>query len=745
VSASDTSLSRRGFLKVVAIAGGGFSVGVLMEGCAHLTDAQKVGGGFAPNAWVKITPDNVITFLLVQAEMGQGVQTSNVQLLCEELEVSPQNVKIQFAPADRENFDIQLTGGSTSTTSQFEPLRKAGATAREMLRQAAATTWKVPLREVTAVNGTMIHPRMGSLTYGQLASAAAKESTPDVTLKEPKDWKVIGTSPRRLDAPQKVNGSAIFGLDVKVPGMLTAVILRPPVLRGMLKSFDATAALAAPGVKHVVEIPHGVAVVADTTWHARKGAKLVKVEWDHGEMAGFSNQTLERAQRSRVKKLGKKVASEGDAHEVLATSQKQITGYYEVPFLAHATMEPMNCTADVRADGCELWVGTQSVSVAQEIASRISGHPHDKVVVNTTYLGGGFGRRAMGDFIAEAVEVSKRVKAPVKVVWSREDDTRHGQYRPAGVALIRGAVDEKGMPVAWHHRMVTQSILACFVDMAGVFAPHWVPRPLLGFLETGGVKFVVQGHVADPVVTEGSTPPYTIPNLHVEVAPMETGVPVIPWRSVGHSINAFVVESFLDELAHLGGQEPLAVRRALLKESPRHLAVLNLAAEKIGWDTPPPAGRFRGIAQHASFDSYCANAVELSVDGGELKVHRVVTALDCGQVVNPDLVAAQVESGVLFALSAALKQKIEFEGGRVRQGNFNNYPLMRMHDAPHVETHIVPSKEKPTGVGEIAVPPLAPALTNALFAATGHRFRRLPLEEDLALVLQGKKPAEVTL
>ncbi|MEW5850173.1 MAG: xanthine dehydrogenase family protein molybdopterin-binding subunit [Myxococcota bacterium] len=740
----DTPLSRRGFIKLVALTGGGFSLGFLVEGCAHLKGAQALGGAFHPNAWVRITPDNVITFFLDRAEMGQGILTSHVQLLCEELEVDPARVRVEFAPADREAFGIQLTGGSTSTTSQWDIIREAGATARELLKQAAARRWDVAISELRAENGVIIHPRAGRLTYGELASGAARETISEVKLKEPSAWKVIGQPQRRLDAPSKVNGTAEFSIDVRVPGMLYAVVLRPPALRGSLKGFDAEAAKRAPGVKAVMEIPHGVAVVADSTWRAKKAAALVQAAWNDGPMAGFSSEKLHAAHVDRVKKLGKNVTTEGDASAALAKASKRVKGFYQLPFLAHACMEPMNCTAHVQEGRCDLWLGTQSVSITQEVAARITGLPHAAIHVHNTLMGGGFGRRSTGDYVAEAVEISQRVKAPVKVTWSREDDMRHAQYRPAGVALVEGGVDEKGMPVAWHHRMVTQSIATAFMDLAGTFAPEWVPRPLLDFLQSGGKRFLEEAHLTDPIVTEGSSPPYALPNLKVEAAQQETGVPAFAWRSVGHSINAFVVESFLDELAHLGGQDPFELRRKLLANAPRHKAVLELCAEKIGWGTPPPAGRFRGIAQHSSFDSYCAHAVEISVDGG-LRVHRVVSAVDVGHVVNPDLVAAQVESGIIFGLSAALKQRIELENGRVRQGNFHNFPLLRMHEAPQIETHIVSSREKPTGVGEIAVPPMAPALTNALFVATGHRFRRLPLEDDLALVLQGKKPEEVVL
>lgn len=737
-------VSRRGFIKLVALTGGGFSLGFLVEGCSHLKGAQRLGGAFHPNAWLRITPDNVVTFLMDRAEMGQGIYTGHVQLLAEELEVDPTKVKVEFAPADRDAYGFQITGGSTSTTSQWEIIREAGATARELLRLAAARRWHVTPGQVTAVNGTMTHPLKGTLTYGELASEAPQGKMSDVKLKDPDKWKVAGTSMRRLDGPAKVDGSAKYGLDVKLPGMLYAVVIRPPVLRDSVKGFDAKVAQGMPGVKAVLQIPHGLAVVADSTWRARKAADKVEADWTAGEMRSFSTEKLQKQHLDRLQKLGKSVHSNGDVPEAMASAHKKVSGIYQVPFLAHAPMEPMNCTAHVKPDRCDVWAGTQAPTIAQEVASRITGLPHSDVFIHGAFLGGGFGRRAGADYVAEAVEVSKRIKAPVQVVWSREDDMRHAQYRPAATSWVQGGVDKDGMPVAWQYRLVTQGLVPGFIDMLGTFAPEWVPRPVMDLVESGIGKFMMDGHVADPTVTEGSEPAYTLPNVKVELAQVENGVPVFFWRSVGHSINGFIVESFIDELAHLGGKDPFELRRQLLTKAPRNKAALELCAEKIGWGSKPPEGRFRGIAQHASFGSYCAHAVEISLDGG-LKIHRVVTAIDCGRAVNPDLVAAQMEGGVMFGLSAAIQQRIDFDGGRVRQGNFHQYPLLRMRDAPDIETHIVPSKEKPSGVGELAVPPIAPALTNAIFAATGVRLRRLPIEEDLRLVLQGKPIAEVAL
>lgn len=736
-----TDLSRRGFLKAVAVTGGGFSLGILLDGCAHLGGTQVLGGAFHPNAWITITPLKM-TFLLDRAEMGQGVMTSHAQMIAEELEVDPAALDVQAAPADRDAFGIQLTGGSTSVTGQFDVLRKAGATAREMLRSAAARRWGVPASEITARQGAMHHPKRGSLRYGELASEAAQEPIPDnVTLKDPSKWTVIGRSVTRVDAAGKVDGSAKFGMDVVVPGMLHAVVVRPPARLGTVSSVDAAAALGMPGVKAVHQIPQGVAVVADSTWRARKAARALETQWDNSAAVKVSSAAMADAYRKRLDQLGKEVTDRGDAREAMKKHKRQVSAVYEVPFLAHAPMEPLNCTAHVQADRCDIWVGTQAPSLAQETAVRLTGLAHHQVHVHNHVMGGGFGRRAMTDFVSEALELSQRMKAPVKVTWSREDDMRHGQYRPAALTRIEGAVDDAGNPVAWESRMVTQSLLGTLLNVVGAFAPEWIPRPMLSVAERTAAMLAAQGHVPDPLVVEGATPRYALANLRVELAPIEAGVPGLIWRSVGHSINAFSVESFLDELAHLGGQDPFELRRSLLAEHPRNKGVLELAAQKAGWGTPLPPGRFRGIAQHDCFDSYCAHVVEVSVDSGALRIHRVVTAVDCGTVVNPDQVAAQVEGGIMFALSAALHQKIEFEEGRVKQGNFHNYPLLRMNEAPDIEVHIVPSKEKPTGIGEISVPPTAAALANALFAATGQRFRRLPMAEDVATFLASKSPA----
>ncbi len=750
-----SGLSRRLFMKVMAAAGGGLTVGFLVEGCGHAKGVQVLGGGFHPNAWVSIGADDSVAFALTQAEMGQGVLTSHTQMLAEELEVPLERIQVQFAPVDFGAYGVQLTGGSMSTTSQWDVIRTAGATTRELLKKAAARKWGVPVEEVTAKAGALHHAKLGVLRYGDVAALAADESVGSVPLKERSSWGVIGKSVRRLDGPAKVDGSAVFGIDVQLPGLLTAVVLRSPVLRGRLVSFDANKALASPGVKHVVQIPQGVAVVADGTWHAKKGAALVDVKWDDGSMAGFSTESLRWRHISMLKRDAKIVTAKGRVDRALDGAKKRVRAVYEVPYLAHVPMEPMNATAWVQGDRCRVWAPTQSPTVVRGIAARVAGVPDANVEVVTTFLGGGFGRRAAADFISEAVAISKAVGAPVKVQWSREDDVRFATYRPASLALVDGAVGEDGMPVAWFHRIAGQSLVPGAADLIGAFAPEMLPQVALDIIESGVADLFVDGKVVDPTAVEGAADkPYAVPNEQVEIAVYEPGVPVFSWRSVGHSINGFVVEGFVDELAHLGAHDPYAFRRALLKDAPRNRAVLEAAAKGIDWEKGPAPGRFYGIAQHACFGSVCAHALEISIDGDgsaanpggrALRVHRVVTAIDCGVAVNPDLVAAQMESGVIFGLSAALSQRIDFDGGRVRQSNFHDFPLLRMPAAPKIETIIIESGDRPTGVGELAVPPLAPALANAFFAATGVRLRRLPLGPDIALVLAGDKPEEVSL
>ncbi|MBI2404401.1 MAG: xanthine dehydrogenase family protein molybdopterin-binding subunit [Gemmatimonadetes bacterium] len=706
-------ISRREFLQNASVAGAGLVIGFhLPPGWrnAVASPASRASAAAGLNAWLRIGTDESVLVLVDRSEMGQGVATSLPMLLAEELEADWSKIRIEFAPADKAYinplFGMQGTGGSTSVRAAWMPLRQAGAAAREMLITAAAQTWNVPPSECRAERGVVIHgPSNRRLTFGQLAERAAALPVPqDVPLKDPKGWKIIGTRVRRLDTAPKVDGTAQFGMDVKVPGMLVAVIARSPVFGGKVVRFDATQAKAVPGVRAVVQVSAGIAVVADGYWPAKQGRDALNVTWEEGPTAAVSSATISQLFARRGEEAGAVARHDGDPDAGMSGAASTLGATYELPFLAHATMEPMNCTAHVRADSVDIWVPTQFQTGAQQMGAGIGGVPSERVQVHTTYLGGGFGRRFELDFIQEALEVSKAVSAPVKVIWSREDDTQHAQYRPASYHRLRAGLGPAGQPVAWTHRIVAPSI------MARVF-PDTVKDGLDGEAVEGGVAM-----------------PYDVPNVHVDYQLTDTGIPVGFWRSVNNSFNAFVVESFIDELSHAAKKDPYQYRRDLLAKAPRHLAALNLAASRAGWGTPLPAGRARGIAVYKSFESFVAQVAEVSVArDGTVRVHRVVCAVDCGPVVNPGIVEAQMQSGIVYGLTAALWGEITIDRGRVRQSNFHDYRMLRMSEMPVIEVHIVPSTDAQGGVGEPGTPPIAPAVCNALFALTGKRIRTLPI------------------
>lgn len=660
--------------------------------------------------YISIAQDGTVVVVLDRVEMGQGVATALPTLVAEELEVDIGRIRLEFAPVDPRYINTMLgaqaTGGSTSVRSSWEKLRRAGATVREMLIAAAAQTWGVPTSECRAENGAVVHRPSGRrLGYGALAARAAQLPVPrSVPLKDPSDFRLIGKPLPRLDTLDKITGRAVFGTDVKVPGMLVAVVARCPVFGGRLRDFDARRALAVRNVRHVVPIESGVAVVATDFWSALKGRDALKVRWDEGPYAGLSSARISRMFRAAVQQPAAVARSEGDVDRAFRTLRKKVEATYELPYLAHATPEPMNCTAHVRPDGCDIWVPTQAPDEAQRVAAKITGLPHSAIKVHGTYIGGGFGRRFEQDFVAEAVQISKVTGAPVQVLWTRKDDLQHDFYRPASFHYLRAALDKDGLPLAWIHRIVCPSMLA---------------------RETADGT---SGGVDEGAVDGAVDLPYAIPNLRIDYVAQEPWVPIGAWRSVGHSQNAFAVECFIDELAAAANQDPYQLRRELLRNVPRHRAVLELAARKGDWGDPLPPGRGRGIAFHASFGSLVAMVIEVTVtpEAG-VRVGRVVCALDCGMVVNPDIVAAQMEGSVVFGLSAALKGEITIRKGRVVQQDIHDYPALRMHETPPIEVHILPSQEPPGGVGEPGVPPVAPALANAVFAATGKRIRKLPI------------------
>ncbi len=715
-----TGMKRREFLKAGAALGGGLLISLYVpEFVPASRAADAAAKPVALNAFVRIGTDESVTVISNHSEMGQGIYTSLPMLLNEELEADWARLRVESSPVDavynHTVFGIMMTGGSTTTNSEYDRFRKMGAMARIMLIAAAVQSWNVNAQSCRAEKGFVIHTPTGRrASYGSLADAASKIAPPkDIPLKDPKDFTLVGKPTHRLDTPSKTNGTAQFGLDVYIPGMLTAVVARAPVFGGKVVSFNAGAAKAIPGVVNVVQVPSGVAVIAHGFWPAKLGREKLEITWDDGPGAAVSTVEM-RAHFSALSKTPGAVARKvGDPAAALAGAAKTITAEYEVPYLAHCMMEPLNTVVDLHEAGCEIWTGTQFQTGDRAAAAKVAGLKPEQVTLHTMLLGGGFGRRANPacDFVTEATEVAKAAKVPVKVVWTREDDIRGGWYRPMWYDHFAAGLDASGNPVAWTHTIVGQSI------MTGTM------------FESFGVKDGI-----DSTSVEGAADIlYGIPNLQVELHTAKNEVPVQWWRSVGHSHTGFSVEAFLDEVAHAGGKDPYQLRRTLLAGQPRMLAVLDLAAQKANWGTALPAGRARGIATHFSFDSYVAQVAEVSVEkDGTVHVHRVVAVVDCGRTVNPDTVKAQLEGGIIFGLTAALKTEITLDKGRVQQRNFNDYPMLRMFESPAIEVFIVPSTEHPAGVGEPGVPPVAPAVTNAIFAATGKRVRRLPIKpEDL--------------
>ncbi len=708
------SVTRRGFLKMGAAGAVGLAIGFYFPGHAGAVPAAS-SSPLALNAWIHIGTDDLVTIYIDKSEMGQSILTGLAMIAADELDCDWKKVRTEFAPADKvyinPRFGVQATGGSSGTPTSWTPLRTASATARALLIAAAAQKWGVPPSECRAESGAVVHASSKRrLSYGSLVEAAAKLPVPqDASPKQPGDYHLIGKPTKRLDTILKVNGSAQYGLDVRPSGMLHAVVARCPVFGGKVAGFDAAKTKAIPGIKDVIQISTGIAVVADNTWTAMQGRRALDVRWDEGPNAGLTSAAISKALADASMKPGAVARKVGDVDAGLAAAAAKFEVDYEVPFLAHATMEPQNCTAHVRADRCDVWAPTQAQTNSQAIAAKITGLDPQSVFIHTTFLGGGFGRRFEIDFIGEAVEVSKAINAPVKVTWSREDDMQHDYYRMVSHARGEAGLDADGWPVVWSTRVSSPSLLARF-------------GPLKDNFDHRSVESL------DNV-------PYDIPNILVDFQLVNTGVPIGFWRSVGASQNGFFLESFIDEIATAGKKDPYELRRRLLAKSPRHLAVLEMAAQNAGWGKPLPAGRFRGIAIVTSYEGYVAHVIEISVNRAErtLKVHRVVCALDCGRIINPSSIDAQARGSIVYGLTAALHGAITIDRGRVQQNNFNDYQMLRLPEMPDVEVHIVRNEETPTGAGEFVVPPVAPALCNAIFAATGKRVRRLPVRpEDLA-------------
>ena len=716
--ASASDFSRRGFLQAGAAAGGGLMLSLSLP---FGNREAKAADTFIPNAFIRIGSDGQIVLIMPYVEMGQGTYTSIPMLIAEELEVDLKQVRLEHAPPNEKLYanpllGVQATGNSNAIRGAWQPLRQAGAAARIMLVAAAAKKWNVDPASCRAQSGEVLHPPTGrSIKYGALASDAAAMSVPEkIAVKRPQDFKLIGTPAKRLDTPAKVNGTAVYGIDVRPQGVKIATLAQSPVFGGRVRSVDDAAAKAVKGVRQIVRLDDAVAVVADHMGAAKKGLAALKIEWDDGSHAKLSTEDIARQLDQATLRSGAVAQKIGDVDKAMASAATKVEALYQLPFLAHATMEPMNCTVHLRKDECEIWIGSQAVARVQAMAAKAAGLSPEKVIVHNHLLGGGFGRRLEADVAVRAVQIAQHVDGPVKIVWTREEDIQHDMYRPYWVDRISAGLDAKGRPVAWNNRFAGSSVIA-----------RWLPPGFKNGL--------------DPDSTEGAIDlVYDLPNFHVEFVRVEPpGIPTAFWRSVGPSHNVFVTESFVDELAAAAKQDAVAYRRALLDRSPRAKAALNLAAEKADWGKPVPKGSGRGVSLQFAFGSYMAHVAEVEVsENGAVRIRRVVCAVDCGTVVNPDTVQAQVQSGIIFGATAALYGEITLKDGRVEQSNFDTYQMLRMNEAPAIDVHIVNSQEPPGGIGETGTSAIVPAIANAIFAATGKRLRKMPIDPAIL-----KKPA----
>jgi isoquinoline 1-oxidoreductase beta subunit len=715
------TVSRRDFLAGAAAGTAGLVIGFYVPNVTRAAPpAPKPPPLPPPNAFLRIGSDDSVSVLLAHSEMGQGIWTGLAMLIAEELDCDWSKVRCEHAPVAsvyaRVGVGLQMTGGSSSTHSEFDRYRNVGAMAKALLLRAAAARWKTSPAKLTASKGVIAFASAAgqqTLTYGAVAEDAMKLPPPKtVKLKRPEDWTLIGTKVRRLDTPEKITGKAQFGIDVAFAGLRTALVLRPPAFGAKLVKFDASDALRVPGVEQVVKTDNGVAVIAAHFWAAKVGRDALRAEWSAPENGGASSEKILSELRELTRREGTPVVDTGKAQstkDAIGRAARKLEASYEVPYLAHATMEPLNCSVKIDGDRCQIWTGTQFQSVDQAAAAKILGTTPEKVAIHTMFLGGGFGRRAnpASDFVSEAVVVAKAAGVPVKVVWTREDDMRGGYYRPAFVHRVQVGVGETGMPEAWHHVVAGQSLLA--------------GTPFAGGIENGIDRTSVEGVPESPYLD-------SVKSQHVSLHSPTTPITVLWWRSVGHTHTAFAMESMIDELAHAAGKDPLAYRLALLAGKPRFARLLETAATKAGWGTPPAAGRARGLAVHEAFGSIVAEVAEVSVDGGRIKVHAVTAAIDCGTAVNPLGIEAQVQGSIAFGLSAVLHGKLTIEAGKVAESNFHDYPVLRMSEMPAVSVHVIASDAKMGGIGEPATAPIAPAVANAVFALTGQRLRTLPLQ-----------------
>lgn len=717
-----TSTDRRTFLKLMGTAGAGLTLGISLPTAAlATTQATAESLAFEPNAFVRITPDNQVIIRMKHLEMGQGTYTGLATILADELDAAWEQVVPEAAPADANRyknlaFGVQGTGGSTAIANSYMQLRQAGAAAKQMLIGAAAKEWDVPASDITITQGVVKGPNNQSTTLGALANLAAKQPVPkpeSLTLKTPDQFIYIGQSMPRVDKG-KSDGTATFTIDIKQPNMLTAVIAHTPRFGGKVKTVDDSKTQAMKGVVDVLTIPSGVAVLAKDFWTAKQGRDALNIEWDNTAAVSHSSADIDEALRTLLEQEGTIAKQNGDPATAFAEAESTLTATYDFPYLAHATMEPMNCVALVKEGSCELWYGAQLQTLDQAMAAGVLGIPPEKVTINTLIAGGSFGRRAnpRSDYVLDAVHIAKaKPNTPIKVQWTREDDTRAGYFRPAYKHAVKVAIDKDGLPTAWQQRIVGPSIVT-----GTPFEPY-----------------LVKNGVDNTSVEGASTLPYAIPNLLVDTHNADLGIPVLWWRAVGHTHTAYSTETFLDVVGAVTKQDPVALRRKLLKDHPRHLGVLNLVAEKAEWGKTLPKNWSRGVSVHESFQSYVAQIAEVSMqDNGAFTVERIICAVDCGLPINPDNIIAQIEGGIGYGLSAALMGEITIDKGAVAQSNFHDYQVLRMDKMPTIEVHIVPSTEAPTGIGEPGTPPVAAAIANAIYAATGKMHYRLPMEKYAA-------------
>ncbi|MBT8079678.1 MAG: xanthine dehydrogenase family protein molybdopterin-binding subunit [Gammaproteobacteria bacterium] len=715
------TLDRRGFLQVIGLSGAGFLIGCSRSGETVTAGGDPDGAAIAEfGPFIRIGSDNAVTVVIKHLDKGQGVTTGLPTIVAEELDAAWTQMRAEFAPADVSLYNnlswgpIQGTGGSSSVANSWMQLREAAAAARSMLVTAASEKWQVASDEITVSSGVVGHRASGnSATFGDLAARAAGVAPPaTLTLKKPQDFSLIGTRLPRLDSPAKTDGSAEFTIDISRPGMVVALVAHPPRFGATVRSFDASQSLEVAGVSDVVEIPRGVAVVADSFWSAKKGRDALTVDWDFSKAENRSSEEIFAHYKELAQGDGLVAHESGDAAASLASAQATVRREFRFPFLAHAAMEPMDCVVEIGDQKCDIWTGSQFQTNDQYVAAEILGIQPEQVEIHTHFAGGSFGRRAVpdSDYVAEAVTIAKAIggRAPVKLIWTREDDMRAGRYRPMSHHVLEGGVDDSGEVSAWRHKVTMQSFMA-------------------------GTAFeaMIQNGIDGSSVEGARNLPYAIENMRVELQPAENGVPTLWWRSVGHSHNAFATEAFFDEMAHLAGKDPYEYRRDLLAEHPRYLQVLDLVAKKAGWGDSLGENRGRGIAIHKSYGTIVAEVVDVTLTGNSFTVDKVYCAVDCGIAINPDVVRAQMEGGIGFGLSAALREQVTLENGEVQQTNFNTYRSLRIDEMPDIEVHIVPSNREPSGVGEPGVPPLAPALANALFDASGRRVYRLPIGDQL--------------